>query len=316
MSLGTRLGAWARARLCPQVREAGIRAGLGLLWLLQWLPLPVLAALARGLGALLYRLAGSRRKVGLRNLELCFPDMPLAQRQALLRQHFQWLTQSLLDRAVLWWAPEGRIRRLIQVEGDIHLAERLWASEGRATMWLCPHFVGLDVAGAAILLKQARPGASIYQAQSHPLMDALMKRGRLRFGDAEIFPRQDSIKPLLRAVKAGRGFFNLPDMDFGLQDATFVPFFGVPAATLMAPSRMARMLDMAVQSVIAEILPSGRGWKVRFMPPLEGFPSADAQADTAALNRYIEGEILKQPTQYLWVHKRFKTRPPGHPGLY
>ena len=159
---------------------------------------------------------------------------------ALLKQHFQWLTQSLLDRAVLWWAPESRIRRLIQVEGDIGLAERTWQAEGRATMWLCPHFVGLDVAGAAILLKQPRPGASIYQAQSHPLLDRLMKQGRLRFGDAEIFPRQDSIKPLLRAVKAGRGFFNLPDMDFGMQDAAFVPFFGVPAATLLAPSRLAR----------------------------------------------------------------------------
>ncbi len=298
------------------LKEGGIRLALAVLWALQWLPLPVLAAMSRGLGALLYRLAGSRRKVGLRNLALCFPEMPEADRQALLKQHFQWLTQSLLDRAVLWWAPEWRIRRLIQVEGDIELAERTWQAEGRATMWLCPHFVGLDVAGAAILLKQPRPGASIYQAQSHPLLDRLMKQGRLRFGDAEIFPRQDSIKPLLRAVKAGRGFFNLPDMDFGMQDAAFVPFFGVPAATLLAPSRLARMLGMVVQPVITEILPGGRGWKVRFLPPLDGFPTADAETDTAALNRFIEQEILKQPAQYLWVHKRFKTRPPGQPGLY
>ena len=298
------------------LQEGAIRVGLGLLWTLHWLPLPVLAAFSRGLGALLYRLAGSRRKVGLRNLELCFPDMPLAERKALLKRHFQWLTQSLLDRAVLWWAPESRIRRLIQVEGDIDLAERTWQQEQRATMWLCPHFVGLDVAGAAILLKQPRPGASIYQAQSHPLMDRLMKQGRLRFGDAEIFPRQDSIKPLLRAVKAGRGFFNLPDMDFGMQDATFVPFFGVPAATLMAPSRLARMLDMVVQPVIAELLPGDRGWKVKFLPPLQGFPTRDAEADTAAMNRFIEQQILLQPDQYLWVHKRFKTRPEGQPGLY
>jgi len=303
-------------RALEALKEVGIRLGLAVLWLLHWLPLPVLAALSRGLGALLYRLAGSRRRVGLRNLELCFPDMPAAERQALLRRHFKWLTQSLLDRAVLWWAPEARIRRLIHVEGDIGLAERAWQDEQRATMWLCPHFVGLDVAGAAILLKQPRPGASIYQAQSHPLLDRLMKQGRLRFGDAEIFPRQDSIKPLLRAVKAGRGFFNLPDMDFGLQDATFVPFFGVPAATLLAPSRLARMLDMVVQPVITEILPGGRGWKVRFQPPLAGFPTKDAEADTAALNRYIEQEILAQPAQYLWVHKRFKTRPEGQPGLY
>jgi KDO2-lipid IV(A) lauroyltransferase len=304
------------ARLQHGGKEVGIRLGLGLLWLLHWLPLPVLAAIARRMGALLYRLAGSRRRVGLRNLELCFPAMPLPERKALLKQHFQWLTQSLLDRAVLWWAPGARIQSLIEVEGDIGLAERMWHTEGRATMWLCPHFVGLDVAGAAILLCQKQPGASIYQTQSHPLLDRLMKQGRLRFGDAEIFPRQDSIKPLLRAVKAGRGFFNLPDMDFGLQDAAFVPFFGVPAATLLAPARMARMLNMVVQPVITELLPNGLGWRVRFLPPLAGFPTADAEADTAALNRFIEREILKQPAQYLWVHKRFKTRPPGQPSFY
>lgn len=303
-------------RLAHGAREGGIRAGLGLLWLLHWLPLPVLAAIARGMGALLYRLAGSRRKVGLRNLELCFPAMPVAERTALLKQHFQWLTQSLLDRAVLWWAPPARIRRLIQVEGDIGLAERVWREDGRATMWLCPHFVGLDVAGAAALLCQEQPAASIYQTQSHPLLDRLMKQGRLRFGNAEIFPRQDSIKPLLRAIKAGRAFFNLPDMDFGLQDAAFVPFFGVPAATLLAPSRMARMLNMVVQPVIAELLPGGRGWRVNFMPPLADFPTPDAEADTLALNRFIEREILQKPAQYLWVHKRFKTRPEGDASLY
>ena len=139
-------------------KDAGIRLALALLWLLHWLPLPVLAAIAHGLGALLYRLAGSRRRVGLRNLELCFPAMPLPEREALLKAHFGWLTQSLLDRAVLWWAPPARIKRLIQVEGDIELAEREMQSTGRATMWLCPHFVGLDVAGAAILLCQPRPG--------------------------------------------------------------------------------------------------------------------------------------------------------------
>ncbi len=296
--------------------QAGIRLAVGLLWLLHWLPLPVLAALAHALGALLYRLAGSRRRVGLRNLELCFPTMPLPERRALLRAHFGWLTQSLLDRAVLWWASPERLRRLIRVEGDIDLAEREMQTTGRPTMWLCPHFVGLDVAGAAILLCQKRPGASIYQTQSNPLMDKLMKRGRLRFGNAEIFPRSDSVKPLLRAIKDGRGFFNLPDMDFGSRDAAFVPFFGVQAATLMAPSRMARMLGMVVQPVIAEVLPRGQGWKVRFMAPLEGFPTADAVDDTARMNRFIEGEILRQPAQYLWVHKRFKTRPEGEPGLY
>jgi Kdo2-lipid IVA lauroyltransferase/acyltransferase len=300
----------------PWLKELPIRFGLGLLWLLHFLPLPVLAAIARGLAALLYRLASSRRKVGLRNLELCFPQMTLAQREKRLKEHFGWLTQSLLDRAVLWWASPARIKKLITIEGDIGLAEREWQTHQRATMWLCPHFVGLDVAGAAILLCQPRPGASMYQAQSNPLLDKLMKRGRLRLGDAEIFPRTDSIKPLLRAIKAGRGFFNLPDMDFGMQDAAFVPFYGIPAATLLAPSRMARMLNMVVQPVIAELKPGGRGWVVRFMPPLDNFPTADALDDTTRFNRFIESQIALQPAQYLWVHKRFKTRPEGEPGFY
>ncbi len=289
---------------------------LAFIWLLHWLPLPVMAALGNGVGRLLYTLAGSRRKVALRNLELCFPDKPAAEREALAREHFKWLTRSILERSLLWYASEARIKRLIQIEGDVHLAEREMGEGGRPVMWLCPHFVGLDVAGAAILLCQKRPGASIYQAQSNPIMDAAMKRGRLRFGDAEIFPRSDSVKPLFRAVKQGRGFFNLPDMDFGEKDAAFVPFFGVPAATLLAPSRLAKTLNMVVQPVIAELLPGGRGYRVHFMDPLPDFPTDDALADTLALNRWIESQIARWPTQYLWVHKRFKTRPPGEPSLY
>ena len=298
------------------LKGLGIRTALGLLYLLQLLPFAMLAATGRGLGRLLFKLAGSRRRIALRNLQLCFPDMALAQREAVVHEHFQWLARSLLERTLLWYGQPERIKRLIHIEGDIDLAEREFQTTGRPTMWLCPHFVGLDVAGAAILLCQKRPGASIYQTQSDPVIDAAMRRGRLRLGDAEIFPRSDSVKPLLRAVKQGRGFFNLPDMDFGMQDAAFVPFFGVPAATLLAPSRLARMLNMVVQPVIAELLPGAQGYRVHFLPPLEGFPTADAEADTRRMNAYIESEILKRMPQYLWVHKRFKTRPPGQPGFY
>lgn len=298
------------------MKSFGIRVFLGLMWLLHWLPLPVLAALGQRLGALLYRLAGSRRRIALRNLELCFPDMPLAEREAVAREHFGWLTRSLLERSVLWYASPERIKRLIHIEGDIGLAERVFQTEGRPTMWLCPHFVGLDVAAAAVLLCQPRPAASIYQTQSNPVIDAAMRHGRLRLGNAEIFPRSESVKPLFRAVKQGRAFFNLPDMDFGARDAAFVPFFGVPAATLLAPSRLARMLNMVVQPVMAELLPGGQGYKVHFLPPLDNFPTDDAEDDTRRLNAYIESEILRRLPQYLWVHKRFKTRPPGEAGFY
>ncbi len=289
------------------------RALLALVWLLHWLPLPLLAALGRGIGALLHLLAGGRRAVALRNVELCLPELPPAQRRKLVRQHFQWLGRSLLERGLLWYASPARLRRLIHVEGDVHLAE----TSVRPVMWLVPHFMALDVAGVATQLFQTRWVASIYQAQSNAVLDAAMRGGRLRFGGGEVFSRHDSALPLVRAVKKkGAAFFNLPDMDFGARDAAFVPFFGIPAATLLAPSRMARSLAMTVQPVVAEMLPGGQGYRVRFLPPWTDWPSADAEADARRMNQWIESEIRRNPAQYLWVHKRFKTRPPGQPAVY
>ena len=290
----------------------GARIILAALWLLHWLPLAWQAALGRNLGRLLHATAGTRRRIALRNLALCFPEQPQAQRERLAGEHFEWLGRSILERGLLWYASPERLKRLIHIEGDVGLAER---SE-RPVMWLVPHFMALDVAGAAVLLFQKRKGISIYQEQSDPVMDAAIRRGRLRLGNAEIFPRDDSAKALLRAIRRGDAFFNLPDMDFGARDAAFVPFFGVPAATLLAPSRLARALNMVVQPVIAETLPGGQGYRVRFMPAWTDFPTEDAMADTVAMNRWIEAEIRRNPAQYLWVHKRFKTRPAGEAALY
>ena len=242
-----------------------------------------------------------------------FPGRGSGQRRRrIAREHFQWLGRSILERGVLWHASPRRLRRLIHVDGDVQLAQR---SE-RAVMWLVPHFIALDVAGAATQLFQSKWVASIYQQQSEPLLDAAIRRGRLRFAQGEVFSRSDSARPLLRAVRAGAAFFNLPDMDFGARDAAFVPFFGVSAATLLAPSRMARALNMVVQPVLAKMLPGGQGYRVSFLEPWADFPSADALADTARMNRWIEAQVRADPAQYLWVHRRFKTRPPGEPPVY
>jgi Kdo2-lipid IVA lauroyltransferase/acyltransferase len=294
------------------VRAAGARLLLALLWLLHWLPLALLAPLGHGLGLLLYAFARSRRHVALRNLELCLPQFGPADRARVAREHFQWLGRSILERGVLWHASRRRLKRLIHVEGGVQFAQQC----DRPVMWLVPHFIALDVAGAATQLFQSRQVASIYQQQSEPTMDAAIRRGRLRFGQGEVFPRSDSARPLLRAVRGGAAFFNLPDMDFGARDAAFVPFFGVAAATLLAPSRMARAMNMVVQPVIARILPGGQGYRVTFLEPWSDFPSADPLADTARMNRWIEAQVRADPAQYLWVHRRFKTRPPGEPPLY
>ena len=288
------------------------RAALGLVWLLHWLPLPVLARLGQGLGLLLHSLGRARREVARRNIALCMPQLSVAEQHRLVLEHFMWTGRSLLERGLLWHASAERLKRLIHVEGEVHLAER----SDKPVMWLVPHFVGLEVAGAATQLFQTRMGCDIYTAQSNPVMDAAFHKGRARFGLALLFNRQQGAIPVVRAIKKGTAFFNASDMDFGLRDAAFVPFYGQPAATLLAPSRMAKSLGMVVQPLIAEMLPGGQGYRVKFMPAWEGWPSDDPEADAAAMNRFIEQQIATMPAQYFWVHKRFKTRPPGEPSVY
>jgi len=288
------------------------RLVLAWLWLLSWLPLAVQAAIGRGLGRLLWVLAGSRRKVALRNLELTMPDKTPEERRAIARENFQWIARSILERGLLWYASPERLRRLIHVEGDIGFAER---SPG-AVMWLAPHFVALDVAGQSTQLFQNRKVGSIYQRQSIAAFDEAIRKGRLRFANGEVFSRHEKALPLIRAIRRGYAFFNLPDMDFGPQEAAFVPFMGVPAATLLAPSKMAKALAMTVQPVVADILPGGQGYRVRYLEPWTDFPTDDPVADAARMNEWIASEVRRNPSQYYWVHKRFKTRPPGEASLY
>jgi KDO2-lipid IV(A) lauroyltransferase len=288
-------------------------AVLALLRALSWLPLGLLAALGNGVGRLLWHVAGSRRRIALRNLELCLPGRSPAEREAIARQNFRWIARSILERGLLWYAPKERLRRLIQVEGDVGFAER---NPDTPVMWLVPHFVGLDVAGSTSQIFQSRGVTSVYQRQSNAVFDKAILAGRIRFGQGAIYSRHEKALPLIRAIRRGWAFFNLPDMDFGAAEAAFVPFFGVPAATLLAPSKMARALNMTVQPVIAEILPGGQGYKVRYLDPWTDFPTDDPVADMRRMNAWIEQEILRNPTQYLWVHKRFKTRPPGEASVY
>ena len=289
----------------------GARLVLALMWLLSWLPMRVIHTLGRALGPLLYRLAGQRRQVAERNLALCMPTLEPHVREALVRDHFAWLGRSLLERSVLWHASAARLRKLIHVEGDVHLAERT----AKPVMWLVPHFMALEVAATAVQLFQTRRGGTIYQSQSNPVFDAAMRRGRERFGNSVLFSRHDGVKQLVRTIRQEKlGFFNLPDMDFGIKDAAFVPFFGVPAATLLAPSRMARMLDMVVQPILAEMTPTG--WRVRFEAPWADWPTDDAIDDALRMNQWVEAKVREDPAQYLWVHKRFKTRPEGESSFY
>jgi KDO2-lipid IV(A) lauroyltransferase len=292
--------------------ELGARSLVALLWLLQHLPLALLAPIGRGFGALLHAFGHRRRAIARRNIDLCFPELGAHERSALVREHFALLGRSLLERGLLWYASPARIKRLIHVEGDIGLAER----SSRPVMWLVPHFIALEVAGAAVQLFQTRSGIDIYRPQSSPYLDRVLKQGRLRFGRGECYPRGTPIRTLIKRIREGCPLFYMPDQDFGARDSVFVPFFGVNAATLEAPSKMARLLDMVVQPVLTEMLPGGQGWRVRFLEPLQGWPTEDPVADAVALNALIEAQVRAMPAQYLWVHQRFKTRPPGEPAVY
>ncbi len=284
-----------------------MRLLLALMWVLHWLPLPLLGRLGHGVGDLLFLLMRERRHITLTNLELCLPERSARERRRIARDHFRGYARSVLERAILWWAPESRLRRLIRIDPPV--PTELAAT--RPTIYLCPHFVCLEMAGVAISM--AGPACSIYSRQRNRIFDEALRRGRLRFTSegSNLIPRAAGIKPIIRAMRSGRPFLMLPDMDFGRKESIFVPFFGVPAATLTAPARLALATDGQVIPVVTRFLPDFRGWRVTFYPPWENYPGDDIEQATRRMNAFIEDRILEAPAEYFWSHKRFKTRPEG-----
>ena len=288
------------------------RLAVGLLWLLHWLPLPVLTRCGNALGSLSFHLGRRRRHIVLVNLRLCFPELSEAQRQQLARAHFRVLGRSMLERSLLWWASTERLSRLITVVGDDHL--RTLVEAGQPVLMLTPHFVGLDAGGAAIAMRF--DCASIYAVQSNRVFDRLLLRGRQRFGDQLLLSRQEPVRSSVRAMMAGRPLYYLPDMDFGRRDSIFVPFFGVQTATVPGLSRLARLAGATVVPCLTRILPDAAGYLVTVGEPWQDFPSRDVEADTTRMNAWIEEAIRSMPEQYYWVHRRFKTRPEGESRPY
>ena len=286
------------------------RCGLALVWLLHWLPLAVLAPLGCALGLLLYALAGERRRVVLTNLRLCFPNLGDDDRAQLARRHFAAFARSLLEHGILWWGSRERVMRLVRVEGLEH-----WqAVQGKPVIWLAPHFIGLDMGGIRISTEYR--AVSVYSHQKNPLFDAVLYRGRTRFVMPDLYSRQDGIRPVARAIKGGLPFYYLPDMDFGGRDSIFVPFFTVPAATITGLSRISALTGAVVVPAVTTQLPGGEGYVLRFYPAWENYPSGDLAADTRRMNAFIEERVREMPEQYYWLHKRFKTRPPGEARFY
>ncbi|TAK47083.1 MAG: lipid A biosynthesis acyltransferase [Betaproteobacteria bacterium] len=286
------------------------RIVIALMWLMHFLPLAVLAAVGNAVGEVTFRLVRERRDVTRINLAKCFPAMNPVAREAIARAHFRVFGRSLLERGILAWASGERIDRLVRLRGLEHLR----ALEGRPVLLLAPHFVGLDA--AVTRLTREIPLGGIYSLQKDRHLRDFFLRVRCRFGDTQPIARQEGIRAAVAALRSGRPFYYLPDQDYGARDSVFVPFLGVPAATVTGLSRLARITGAKVLPCVTRILPGGAGYEVTIEPPWENFPTADPVADTRRMNEYIERKVLEMPEQYLWMHKRFKTRPPGEARFY
>ncbi len=279
------------------------------MWLTHFLSLPVQAAIGNTVGWVFYWLITERRRVTRINLAKCFPDMPGRSRERLSQAHFRVFVRSFIERGILWWSPRSRIERMVRVEGIEHLQ----ALAGRPVVILAPHFVGLDAGGLRLSMDQKL--VSMYSRQKDPLFDALLYRGRSRF-DGLLYSRQEGFRKTLRAIKEGKPYYYLPDLDFGPKRSIFVPFFGIQTATVTGLSYIARFTKASVVPCVTRILPGGRGYVVRLYPAWKDFPSGDDEADTRRMMAFVEERVLEMPEQYFWLHKRFKTRPKGEARFY
>ncbi len=285
--------------------------GLAVLRMFSVIPLPVLSVLGLVLGELIYIVLPSRRRVAQYNINACFPELSQKERKHLAHKHFRVLGQALFGTTVAWWASEKRLRRIVQTRNEHNLKNVL--SEGRPVILLIAHFVSLEIGG--IYISVDYPLVDIYRKLRNPLYDRVAYRCRSRF-QAKLIEMRQGVAPALKAAKTGALFHYLPDQDAGLTNASFVPFFGVPAATMTTLGRLASISGAAVIPCFTRQLPWGRGYEVIFHPPLDDFPSGRTEDDALRMNAVIEAGVREMPEQYFWVHRRFKTRPPEEADFY
>ena len=273
------------------------------------LPLSWVRALGAALGAVLYVLVASRRRVVQTNLRLCFPHWSPAQVRQAAREVFDHFGKAWLDRGWLWHGDAQLIRQRVNLCGAVQ------ALQGQVpTVIFAPHFVGLDAGWTALTQQVPREFVTIYTGQANKIADAWILQGRKRFGSVRLLGRVDGVKPVIAGLRAGAALYLLPDMNFGPEESVFVPFYGVPAATVPSLSRFASLGRAQVVPVLSRL--TATGYDVEVQPPWSDFPGPDSLADTALMNQRLQAMIDRMPTQYYWVHKRFKDRPPGVAGVY
>jgi KDO2-lipid IV(A) lauroyltransferase len=285
--------------------------GFGLVWLIAQLPWRVALRFGAGLGAVLHVLMPGRRRVAAINLRACFPDLTEAERDALLRENFADLGRMLAEFAITWMAGPKRFGALPHhIEGMEHL-ERARAA-GRGVLLVGGHFSHLEL--CARLIAQHVDYAGMYREHGSPVFEWAIKARRMRYAQ-HMFGRRE-LRAVVRYLKRGGTVWYAPDQDMRGKDSVFAPFFGIPASTITATHHLAKMSGAVVIPFLHRRLPDDGGYEIRLEPPLEGFPSDDVVADTSRVNALVETMVRQAPSQYLWIHKRFKTRPPGEPPFY
>ena len=296
------------ALLAPRHWPTWLLLGLG--WGAAQLPWPLQRTLGRGLGRLLYHLARERRRIARINLELCFPELDAPARTRLLRQHFQSLGLGVIETAMSWWSPARRLAGRYRLEGLEHLQAAL--DRGRGVILLSAHFTTLEIAGRLLALQA--PFHVLYRSHKNPVFERVMRRARERHFERAI--AREDMRGFLRSLRDNLPVWYAPDQDYGREKSVFAPFFGVPAATITATSRLAAASGAAVVPFFPERRADGRGYVLRLYPALEAFPGASPEADAARINALIEAQVRARPGQYLWAHRRFKTRPDGAAAVY
>lgn len=285
--------------------------GLAFLRLCALLPYPLLLLLGNGLGLLMYALVPSRRRIAATNLRLCFPEQDDAARAALVRATFRSAGMAVMENALSWWGSERRLRRLHRIEGLEYLQAA--RAQGRGVILLGSHYTTLEISGRFLALHTdgLQP---IYKRAHNPLYEAMMVRMRKRLFDDLL--QSTDMRTIVRNVKAGKTVWYAPDQDFGRERSVFAPFFGVPTATLTTTARLARLTGAPVLPFVSQRLPGLQGYRIALLPALEDFPCGDDLRDATRTNALLEQQVRTMPEQYLWIHRRFKTRPEGAPDLY
>ncbi len=306
---GTPRPNFTRSLLAPRHWLAWL--GVAVIWLIAHLPQAILPWLGRRLGGLMLRIPSARRRVAATNIKLCFPELDAAQRAALVAANLRDIGSMMVEFALGWMASDRRIASLAtRIEGLEHLEAA--RAQGKGVLLVGGHFSHLEL--CARLVSQRIRISGMYRRMDSTVFEWVVLRARLHYA-ATMFDKDD-IRGTVKYLRGGGTLWYAPDQDMRSKDTVFVPFFGVPAATITATHHLARMSGAVVIPFFHRRLPGGEGYALRLAAPLEEFPGPDVLDDTARVNACIEQMVREAPEQYLWVHKRFKTRPPGQPAVY